>query len=868
MRDEHFSMLAPESTPPLSLSLFLTLLRLALRDLRGGLRGFGIFLACIALGVMAIVGVGSVSRSLSDGLAREGRTILGGDVSFSLINRQISAEELAFLQVRGPVAEIGLLRAMARRSDGEPALVEIKAVDAAYPMAGAVKLEPEGGLAEALAERNGVFGMVADSAFAARLELKAGDRVFIGETPLDLRAILVQEPDKLAGGIGFGPRVILSQAALRATGLMQPGSLVRWLYRVGLAQPGGAPLAEAGLAEFIASANAAFPQAGWEARTRANVSPQFGKNLERFTQFLTLVGLTALIVGGVGVANAVRGLVESKQRTIAIVKSLGATGQAAFIMMLAQVIAIALVGIVIGTCVGAAIPFLADGLFGPLIPFPMRPAVYPGEIAAGFGYGLLTALAFALAPLGRTHDIAVPALFRASVDPDIAPLRRFYLALVAMAAAALVGLILLLAADRRLAGLYIAGVLAAFLLLRGLAYGLVRAARAVPHVPSAEWRLALANIHRPGSLTASVVMSLGLGLALLVALALIDGNIRNELLRTASGETPGFFFVDIQSSQAAAFDSFLRARVGDARIESVPMMRGRIVRLGAVKAEDVKAKENVAWVLEGDRGITFAADLPKGSVLTAGEWWANDYRGPPLVSLESEIAAGLGLKLGDSLTVNVLGRELTATIANLRTVNWRSLGINFVMIFSPSTFAGAPHSDLATLTLAKGSDPALERSLIRDVARAWPAVTSVRVKDVLEAVTRLVEQLALAIRGASALALATSVLVLAGALAAGQKARQHDAVVLKVLGMTRGRLMLAYGLEYGILGGATGLFAILAGMAAAWGVVAGVMQIEFVWLWQVAGQAALAALGLTVLLGLAGTWRVLGQRPASALRNM
>ena len=852
----------------MSLALLATLLRLALRDLRGGLRGFGIFLACIALGVTAIVGVGSVSRSLSDGLAREGRTILGGDVSFSLINRQMSAEELAFLQARGKVAEIGLLRAMARRSDGEPALVEIKAVDAAYPMAGAVRLEPESGLAEALAERNGVFGMVADSAFAARLDLKAGDRVFIGDMPLDLRAILLQEPDKLAGGVGFGPRVILSQAALRATGLMQPGSLIRWLYRVGLALPGGEPLVDAGLAGFIAQANAAFPQAGWEVRTRSNVSPQFGKNLERFTQFLTLVGLTSLIVGGVGVANAVRGLVETKQRTIAIVKSLGATGQAAFVMMLAQVIAIACVGIVIGVVVGAAIPFGVDGLFGGLIPFPMRPAIYPGEIAAGFGYGLLTALAFALAPLGRTHDIAVSALFRAAIDPDAAPLRRGYLALVALAATALMGLILVLSADRRLAGLYIAGVLAAFVLLRGVAYLLVRAARAVRHVPSAEWRLALANIHRPRSLTASVVMSLGLGLALLVALALIDGNIRNELVRTASGETPSFFFVDIQSSQSAAFDSFLRARVGDAQIDAVPMMRGRIVRLGALKAEDVKAKENVAWVLEGDRGITFAAQLPKGSTLTAGEWWAADYKGPPLVSMESEIAAGLGLKLGDSLTVNVLGRELTAKIANLRTVNWRSLGINFVMIFSPSSFAGAPHSDLATLTLAKGSDPALERSLIRDVARAWPAVTSVRVKDVLEAISKLVEQLAWAIRGASALALVTSVLVLAGALAAGPKARQHDAVVLKVLGMTRWRLMLSYGLEYGILGMATALFAILAGMLAAWGVVAGVMQIEFVWLWQVAGQAALAALVLTVLLGLAGTWRVLGQRPASALRNM
>jgi putative ABC transport system permease protein len=273
-------------------------------------------------------------------------------------------------------------------------------------------------------------------------------------------------------------------------------------------------------------------------------------------------------------------------------------------------------------------------------------------------------------------------------------------------------------------------------------------------------------------------------------------------------------------------------------------------------------------VLEGDRGITFAASLPEGSSLTEGEWWPADYQGPALVSMETEVAAGLGLKLGDEITVNVLGRDLKAKIANMRTVNWRSLGINFVMIFSPNTFAGAPHSDLATLTFARGGDAALERTLMRDVARTWPAVTSVRVRDMLEAVNRLVGQLALAIRGASAIALIASVLVLAGALAAGQKARLHDAVVLKVLGMTRGRLLVSYALEYGLLGFATAIFGVLAGMAAAFGVVAGVMKLDFVWLWPQALVAALAAMMLTIALGLAGTWRVLGQKPAASLRNM
>ena len=860
-------MATVDGTPPL-LPLP-TLLRLALRDMRGGLRGFAIFLACIALGVAAIVGVGSVARALSDGLAREGRVILGGDVSFALIQRQIKPDELAWLAARGSVSQVGLMRAMARRGDGEPALVEIKAVDASYPASGSVQIAPDMPLATALAQKDGVFGIVADASLAARLDLKTGDRVFIGDTPLDLRATLVREPDKLAAGIGFGPRVLMSEAALQATGLVQPGSLVRWLYRVALASQNPAqPADEAALARFAESASAAFPEAGWEVRTRKNVSPQFAKNLERFTQFLTLVGLTALIVGGVGVANAVRGYVDAKQATIATLKSLGATGQAAFAMMLAQVMLVAAIGIGIGAMVGAALPWLVSGLFGPWLPFPLQPGLYPGEIAAGFAYGTLTALAFALAPLGRAHDVPVSALFRDAIDSSRTRPRRIYLMMVALAALALVATILALSADRRLSAWYMLAVLAGFILLRGVARGLMWCAAHAPKMHFPLWRLALANIHRPGALTPSVVLSLGLGLALLVALALIDGNIRSELDRTASGQTPSFFFVDIQGSQAAAFEGFLHEKAADAKIDLVPMMRGRLVKLNETRAEDVKARDNVAWVLEGDRGITFSAQLPAGSKLTAGEWWPGDYSGPPLVSMEAEIAAGLGLKLGDNITVNVLGRNVTAKIANLRIVNWRSLGINFVMIFSPNTFAGAPHSDLATLTFAQGDDSGRELALLRDVARAWPGVTSVRVKDALEAIGRIVAQLAFAIRGASSVALLASVLVLAGALAAGQRARRHDAVVLKVLGMTRWRLMATYGLEYGILGLAAALFGTLAGMAAAFGVVKAIMQAEFVWLWPQAIMAALGALALTLVLGLAGTWRILGQRPASHLRNL
>ena len=848
--------------PPLAL-------RLALRDLRGGIAGFGIFLACIALGVAAIVGVGSVSHGLTDGLARQGRQILGGDAAFSLIHRELNPAERAWLSARGSISAIATLRAMARRKDGDSALVELKAVDATYPVIGDVVLDPPQNIAAALALRDGAYGIVADAALAARLDLKLGDRLFIGDAPVELRATLVSEPDKLATGIGFGPRVILSQEALRATGLVQPGSLVRWTYRVSLneAVP-GQPVSDAGVGRFVAAAGAAFPQAGWEVRTRSDVSPQFADDLRRFTQFLTLVGLTALIVGGVGVANAVRAFIDRKRPDLATLKSLGATGFYVFGVMLTQVMVIALIGIAIGLAIGAALPFVIVGGFGSLIPLPLEAALYPGELVAGAAYGGLTALAFSLGPLGRAHDVSVSALFRDAIEPDRALPRGRYLAMIAAAAAALVATIVALASERLLALIYCAATLGGFVALRLVGVGVMALAARLPHARRMELRLAVANIHRPGALTPSVVLSLGLGLALLVTLTLIDGNVRREIDRSIPGQTPSFFFLDIRSSQSADFDRFMQAHAPDARIERVPMMRGRLVKLNKIPVDQVKAKETAAWVLEGDRGLTFASALPDGSKLTAGQWWPADYAGPPLVSVEAGVADGLGLALGDTVTVNVLGRDVTAKIANLRKVNWHTLGINFVFVFSPDTFAGAPFMALATAAFPN-ADKARDLALLKDVATAFPTVTSVLVKDVLDAINDVLNKLAFAIRGAASVALAAAILVLAGALAAGQRARLHDAVVLKTLGATRARLLGAFILEYALLGLVTAIFGVAAGTAAAYGIVTKVMKLEdFVWLWSSALSAVGVALALTIGLGLAGTWRALGQKPAPYLRDL
>ena len=840
-------------------------LRFALRELRGGLRGFYVFIACIALGVMAIAGVGSFSESLSGGLVREGRTILGGDVAFSLIQREASADERAFLASRGRLSTAATMRAMARATGERNALVEVKAVDDAYPLYGQVAFDPIMPLGEALAERNGVFGAAADPALLVRLDLKPGEQITIGNARIEIRAAIRTEPDKLAGGIGFGPRLLLSETALRATGLLQPGSLVRWHYRLRLPDNDASDGATNAL---VAAAERQLPDAGWDVRTRNNASPQLERNVERFTQFLTLVGLTALLVGGVGVANAVKGHLDRKRDSIAAMKALGATGGRIFSLYLTQVLLLSAAGAVIGLALGAALPFIIAHLFGGILPLPIQPALQPAELGLALLYGLMTALAFAMWPLGRAHDIPVSALFRDEVASDHRWPRKIYVVATAGVAILLATLAILLAFDRRIAAIFVASAAVTFVALRLIAGLIMWIARRLPRARITVLRLAIANIHRTGALTPTVVLSLGLGVALLVTVIQIDGNLSRQFAQALPDKSPAFYFVDIQSADAESFDAFVKARAADATLERVPMLRGRIVAANGVKAEELKAPPNAAWVLQSDRGITYTGTVPAGSRVVEGTWWGPDYQGPPLLSFEKRVADGLGLKIGDPITVNVLGRNITATIANLREVDWQNLGINFVLVYSPGAFRGAPHTHIATLTYPRESTLQEETALLKDIARDFPSVTTVRVKDALDAVGAVVSNLILAIRGASVVTLLAAALVLAGALAASHHSRVYDAVILKTLGATRARLIAAYGLEYALLGAATALFGVLAGSLAAWMVVSKVMNLTYVWLPVPALIAAGAALVVTIVFGLIGTYGALGQKPATVLRNL
>ena len=839
-------------------------IRFSLREMRGGLSGFLIFIACIALGVAAIGGVNSVARAITAGVESQGQSLLGGDMRFQLVHRETDAREATFLSSLGDVAHSANMRSMARLADGsDQTLVEVKAVDGLYPLYGAFTAAPALPLAELLGERDGAYGALGADILFDRLGVAVGDRIMLGGLALELRGRVVGEPDAISDGFGFAPRLLVSLDALRASGLMQPGSLVEHAYKVRMP----AAATEADIEAVRERAAAEHPAAGWSIRSRTNAAPALSANVERFSQFLTLVGLTALVVGGVGVANAVRAYLDGKRSVIATFKSLGASGRFVLTVYLVQILMIAGIGIVLGLGLGALMPPLAGAALSSVLPVPAAGGFYPGALALAALFGVLVTLAFALLPLGRARDIPATALFRQmGVDTRGWP-RPLYVVLSLAIAATLAGLAVWTAGDRRIAVTFVAAAIFAFVVLRLVAVLVQWLARRSPRVRSTALRLAIGNIHRPGALTPSVVLSLGLGLTLLVTLALIDGNLRRQIAGNLPEQAPNFFFVDIQSAEVDAFADLVTAEAPEAKLIRVPMLRGRVMELNGIDVREVDVPPEGAWVLRGDRGITYARDVPENSTLSQGEWWSPDYEGEPLVSFAAQEGREIGLRIGDTITVNVLGRNITARIANFREVQWESLGINFVMVFSPNTFAGAPHSWLATL-----SDPSAtaadEARILNAVTRAFPAVTSVRVKDALDIVNDLVAQLAVAIRAAAAVALIASVLVLAGALAAGNRSRIHDSVVLKTLGATRRTLIRAFSLEYAMIGLATAVFALLAGGAAAWYVIARIMSLPSSFLPEVALSTIVVALVFTVGFGLIGTWRVLGHKAAPVLRNL
>ena len=835
--------------------------RLARRELRGGISGFRIFFASLVLGVAAIAGVGSLAQAMLTGLAQDGRTLLGGDVAINLVHRPANPAEQSFLESYGRISKTVTMRSMAYALKGgveeQRQLVELKTVDRAYPLYGAVELSHDERLAHALACRGRICGAVVEQTLLDRLNLAPGGTMRIGAQTFRIAAVLRKEPDRISGGFSLGPHVLISEQGLAGTGLVTIGSLITYHYQVALD-------ADKTPAAFKRAATAKFPDAGWEIRDHNDAAPGLRRFAEQVTMFLTLVGLTALAVGGVGAGQAVGAVIDRKREEIATLKALGADGFLVFWIYLLQVMAIALMAVITGLVAGAALPFMVEWLYGASLPAPAKFDLYPWPLMLAALFGVLSAAAFAIPPLARAREIQPASLMRDSIAPVQVRGRLPYLAAAALCASLVIALALFVAPSPFFAIWFLAAVAGGLLTLRLGAAGLRMAVMQLPRARRPGLRLALANLTRPGAATTGTVMALGLGLTMFATVSLIDRTISAQIADSLPGEAPSFFFIDIQPNEVAAFDKTIAHFPQATDYKRTPMIRGRIIALKGVPAAQAKVEPGARWALNGDRGITYAASSPKDAILTDGKWWAPDYRGPTLISFDAELATQMGLTLGDNITLNVLGRTLQGTVANLRKVDFSNGRQNFILILSPGIIDKAPHSFLASVHIPARDEEAVYRA----VTDSFPNVSTLRVRDAIAQVNDLLQKLAWGIRAASLVTILAGLLVLAGAIAAGQRARLYDSTVLKVLGATRARIVGIYALEYGLIGLLTGLLALGAGTLAASIVAKEVFNLGFVFdpgaaVLTVAGGAA-ATLGF----GLVAAWAALAAKPAALLRDL
>jgi len=826
--------------------------RFALREMRGGLAGFRVFIACLALGVAAIAAVGAVTQGILDQLTLKGQEILGGDVDIRFSQRDADADEVAYLQQNSlTVARVMRLRTMARASK-ERTLVELKAVEDAYPLYGDLELSKaqEG----VFARRSGIWGAAIDPFLATKLGIGVGDTLKIGDINFQIRALIEKEPDKSNEGFQLGPTVLVPYAAMPETGLIRLGSLIRYHYRVQLAP-------DVDVEAWKTQLNEAFPDAGWRIRDRSNGAPGVRRFVDQMGMFLTLVGLTALTVGGVGVGNAVRGYLDGKTETIATFKTLGADGGMIFRIYLTQIAIIAAVAIAIGLAIGTAAPLVVSEALRERLPVVPDFKLYPLQLALAALYGLLITAIFSLWPLAKARDIPAARLFRQLISPDKTWPRMPYVWMTGAAIALIMGLAVGLAENKPLAAGFVAAAIGAFALLRATAAGIAWAARRMPRLSNPLARIAIANLHRPGAATAAVVLSLGLGLTLFAALAAIEYNMSAEVRERIPNEAPAFFFVDIQPYELEDFKQTLAAVPGAGEVQTVPSLRGPVVSVKGVPASELNATSDAEWVLRGDRGLTYSAKLPEGNKVSKGEWWPQDYAGPPLISIGEDVARGLGIGIGDTMTVGVLGNEITAKVANLREIDWGTFGFNFVIVFAPGVLENAPHTHMATVK-ANGR---VEQAVFDAVTEKYPGVSVIRMKEVLTSVNDLLSQIGSAVRITAIVTIVAGILVLAGAMAAGRRARIYDSVVLKVLGATRRNVLTAYLMEYALLGAVTGVIALCLGTFAAWFVITNVFDGEWVTPLSAMGLTISSAIVVTMGFGLVLTWRILGVKAGRVL---
>jgi putative ABC transport system permease protein len=842
-------------------------IRIALLDLKGDLRHFGVLLACLALGTCTIAAVGSVGGALQAAIVRDASKLMGGDLEAARSDHRASAEEIAYLRTYGQVAEIDDSNGRGDGASGDSAFLDIMAVDDNYPLLGHVvspQLPAGQKPAELLAPKDGVYGALLDQVALDRMGIGLGGTFKIGDTEYQARGTISSLPDGAARGFHLGLLTVVSVDALANTPDARPpmpGMLTQYRYKVLL--DNGMDYDQASTA-ILGHFN---DPTHWKTRSPRDAAGNLARYYDMFTQFLTIVGLSALLVGGVGVSNAVSAYISERQRSVATMRSLGATSSRITVHFMVQLGVLSLIGVMIGVVLGAASTALALPFLGHMLGIDLPPSIDAEALLTAIGFGMLVAFGFSFLPIVRAQKLKPAMLFRSLGTSEPLEHKHTVQPLVVLPLAVTAGLIYLLAVlttgQISLVTWYAAGVVIAFLLLRFAGVGLQLLLRLLPPLPNADIRHAFKSIVRPGSPAPIVIMSIGLGLAMLLVIALLDNNLRGQLQGEITRDAPTFIVTDLFPDEVTDLADFSKTNPNIVGFTSAPMFRGAVTEINGRPASEYKdVPEEAKFLLGGDTPMTWTGPLPPKTRVVAGEWWGPDYHGAPQISLRTSTAQALGLHVGDTITFSFYGQTVKATISNLREYEWQTGGLNFMVTFSPHALDGLPGSTLGGIKAAEGQEKAAER----DLARAFPDLTFIPIGDALAKAADILDKLSAAVDIVGGLAVVNGLLVLAGTMAAGRKQREFDAVIVKVLGATRADVLRSFVFEYGLLGGFAAVLAAVIGIFAAWAITQKALEVGYavdipLILIVIAGTIA-----ATIATGAATTWGALSTRPAQFLR--
>ena len=823
-------------------------------ELRHSVMRFRIFLAALMLGVAAIGAVGSVAESMRSGISDNGRMLLGGDFELSSLHVPPDNGLLDKVRQTASLSEIIQMRAMlGTEQENIRKLVELKAVDEAYPLVGSVELSPPQTLKQALADR----GAVVAPALLRATGLSVGDKAQLGEITITITGVLDSEPDQTISFVSFGPRLMVSAATLNRSGLRQEGAFITYRNRAVVRQANQ-------LGDIITELDKAVENTHIRLRTADAAAGGFDRFIERAERFLMLVSLTALLIGGLGVSGAVRAWLQSRMTVIATLKCVGATSNLIFRVYMLQVLAMAGLGIAGGLVLASLTPFATTRLFADYVNVPLDPTFYPRPLSIAAAFGFLTTLVFALWPLSRTQFIRASHLFRTLTETPSGWPGNKVLGAIIICCAGLLSLSLLATGNIVLSFSFLIGTGIALLFLSGLGEAVLRGLRLVRSPRYIPARLALSAITRQGSPLRSIILAFGLGLSVLVAVTSSQHNLTSQLKGRAENEAPDWFFIDIQPEQITPFVALVQQKAPNTIIEQTPMLRGRVTALDGVPASQFSPKNESAWILRGDRALTWQALPPGDTKILTGSWWSSDYSGPPLLSITHEMAEDFGLAVGDSVSLNILGREITGEIANTREVAWESFRINFVFIMSPGLLEGAPHSWIAT-TKSDTDDTASK--IEQAVTSSFKNISALSVRQAVNTVEKVLDLLGNAIQLTAAVTLLSGLAVLAGSVATSEAQRISDSIILKVLGARRTDIILSWLFEYALLGILTALVASVIGTGASWALIVLFLESHFILNLPLILSTAFIGAGFTTLLGLIGAMRSLSFRPAPFLRE-